>query len=103
MQWAAYHCQERIGQSTHLLCGRRLLHEWIFDSYSKVEAARLKWLRFNQVAIRAELYSGIQDAVANNALAANIGHRTILPATFIGKVWITDKQLTSHHNICTTS
>jgi hypothetical protein len=63
MQWAAYHCQERIYQSTHLLRGRRILHGWICDAYSKVEAARLNWLRFNQVAIRAELYSGIQDAV----------------------------------------
>ena len=42
----------------------RLYHEFICDMYSKVEGARLKFLKENQAKLQVELYSGLQGAMA---------------------------------------
>ena len=41
----------------------RLLQEYIVDAYGKVELERLLFHRYNQDKIRADLYSGLSDAV----------------------------------------
>lgn len=53
--------------------------------YVKLENTRLDFLRNNQATIRAELYQGILDTVDNGECdGANVGHRVILPLSFIG-------------------
>jgi len=53
------------------------------DAYAAIEQSRLKYLRQNQKTIRANLYQGLQDAIAigdNSATA--IRQRIILPSSF---------------------
>jgi len=51
--------------------------------YSKIEASRLNFFRFNQETIRADLYQNIQNA-ALTSLGYKIGKRIVLPATSKG-------------------
>ena len=69
-------------------CGR-LYQEYLCDMYSKVEGARLKFLKENQDKLRVELYSGLQDAMAQNEAGKGseverIGQMIVLPASFTG-------------------
>jgi len=53
------------------------------DAYAIIEQNHLKYLRLNQKKLRADLYQGLQDAIAagDNSVAA-IGQRIILPSSF---------------------
>jgi hypothetical protein len=65
--------------------GKRLYQEFLVDSYCVVEGQRLRWLRFNQNTIRAELYQGLQDHLdAADGQASHVGRRVVLPSSFIG-------------------
>ena len=65
-------------------CGR-LFHQYIVDQYAKVVNQRLEYFRFHQKEIRAELYQGITDAIADGETDARaVGKRIVLPATFVG-------------------
>ena len=57
---------------------------WIVDMYAVIEQARLNYLKYNQKQIRAELYSGLQDAINSGDSSANVGQRIILPSSFTG-------------------
>ncbi|CAD6979927.1 unnamed protein product [Tilletia controversa] len=48
-----------------LLHAKTLLQEYFVDAWVIVEGNRLKFLRFNQAKIRADLYNGFQDAPMN--------------------------------------
>ncbi|XP_062028629.1 uncharacterized protein LOC133744551 [Rosa rugosa] len=66
----AYMLQMRPGDENPLLRGGRLLQQW---------------LRSNQDTIRKEFYQGLQDSfIAGENNAGNVGHRTILPSSFVG-------------------
>lgn len=53
--------------------------------YVKLENTRLDFFRNNQATIRAELYQGIIDCFdGGEKSASNIGHRVILPPSFLG-------------------
>jgi hypothetical protein len=53
--------------------------------YTKIEHARLKFLRKNQDKLRIEKYKLLSDAVLQGFFDADsIGKKFILPATFIG-------------------
>ncbi|KAK4394530.1 hypothetical protein Sango_1607300 [Sesamum angolense] len=68
-----------------LLHGGRLLQQYVVDNYVKIETQKLRWVRFHQHDIRAELYEGLQDCLdAGENDAGNVGRRTILPSSFIG-------------------
>lgn len=61
------------------------MQEWICDNWAKCEQDRLSFLRHNQDKLRAELYQGIQDAIADDALGpSSIGKRIVLPSSHIG-------------------
>jgi len=53
------------------------------DAYVAIEQNRLKYLRLNKKELRADLYQGLQDTIAegDNSIAA-IGQRIILPSSF---------------------
>jgi hypothetical protein len=74
-----------------LLMAGRLFQEYVCTAFVKVENQRLRWLRFNQKAIRADMYKNIVDHVAqlchlptSQRFATNCGTPVILPASFIG-------------------
>lgn len=85
MQYASYRLQVRAAGVCLLLHSCRLMHEYAVDCYAQVEGQRLLWLRLNQTKIRADLYSGVRDAVLRGDNdAAALGKRTVLPSSFIG-------------------
>ncbi|KAL0328120.1 UNVERIFIED_CONTAM: hypothetical protein Scaly_2244600 [Sesamum calycinum] len=70
--------------SSIILHGGRLL-QYVVDNYVKIEAQKLRWIRFHQNDIRAELYEGLQDCLnAGENNAGNVGRRIILPSSFTG-------------------
>jgi hypothetical protein len=69
--------------------GKRLTHEYMVDQWAKIECQRLDFHKHNQSKIRAELYSGLADAVSRGDVdvgerAANVGRPVILPSSFTG-------------------
>lgn len=75
----------QIRTSTCILLACRLLQQFIVDTYVKIENTRLDFLRHNQETIRADLYQGLLDTLeVGESNAANVGHRVILPPSFIG-------------------
>ncbi|XP_056698246.1 uncharacterized protein [Spinacia oleracea] len=68
-----------------LLRAGRCLQQYIVDMYVKIENTRLYFFRRNQATIRGDLYQGILDTVESGETnARNMGHRVVLPPTFIG-------------------
>ena len=66
-------------------CAGRLLHVYMVDCYARIEQERLNGQRQNQDTIRAELFQGLQDAVArNDANPAAVGRRIVLASSFTG-------------------
>ncbi|KAH9547373.1 hypothetical protein CY35_11G030800 [Sphagnum magellanicum] len=70
-EWACYHMHDRNPTShTLFVYGKRLYQEWIVDQYSKGP-------------LRAAIYGGVADAVANNdANIDNLGRLIVLPSSF---------------------
>jgi hypothetical protein len=65
--------------------GKRLYQEWVVDQYSKVESQRLFYIRNNQGPLRATIYGGVADAIANNDTNIdNLGRLIVLPSSFTG-------------------
>ncbi len=85
-EWACYHMHDRNPASHALFVyGKRLYQEWGFDQYNKVESQRLFYIRNNQGPLRAAIYGGIANAVANNdANIDNLGRLIVLPSSFTG-------------------
>jgi hypothetical protein len=83
-EWACYHMHDRNPASHALFVyGKRLYQEWVVDQYSKVESQRLFYIRNNQGPLRAAIYAGVADAVANNdANIDNLGRLIVLPSSF---------------------
>jgi len=62
----------------------KLGHQYVVDQWAKVESQKLLWMRMNQKSIRADVYQGVEDAVAADIGSANIGTKIILPSSFQG-------------------
>lgn len=84
-EWFAYRIQHRLNDKGLLLFGRRLFQQFLVDGYSMIESTRLQWIRFHQKDLRANMYSGLTDAVLRGeSNASSTGRRIILPSTFVG-------------------
>ncbi|XP_021740129.1 uncharacterized protein LOC110706516 [Chenopodium quinoa] len=81
-----YYCYKlQIRPVNMLLRAGRAFLQYITDMYIKVENTRLDFFRQNQDTIRADLYKWILDTVeSGQTSAANVGHKFILPPSFIG-------------------
>ena len=68
-------------------CGR-LFQEYLCDQYSKIEGARLRYIRSNQDKLRVEQYSGLQDHIASLQNVGEdikkVGTMVLLPPSFTG-------------------
>ena len=84
-EFYAFLIQYRLDEGNILLrCGRLFL-QFIVDCYAAIEAWRLLYIKNHQSTLRAELYSGLQDAItAGENDAHAVGKRLILPASFTG-------------------
>lgn len=68
------------------LSAGKLTQQYLVDSYVKMEANRLKWIRDHQKELRAESYQGLMDFLHSKAAqeGLSVGKLVILPSTFIG-------------------
>lgn len=84
-QFYNFHLQRRQNFSPMQWAGR-LLQEMIIDAWVCVEANRLQYQRSNQLRLRADLYSGLRDAMAGGMEenAERLGRQIVLASSFIG-------------------
>lgn len=61
-EYYRFRLQQRLFETTRLLKGGKLLHQFIVDAYTCVEQNRLSFHEFNQHLLRSELYQGLADA-----------------------------------------
>jgi hypothetical protein len=82
-EFNGYRLQHRDTYGIALLWGDRLRHQYIVNTYAAIEQNRLKYLRLIKKKLHANLYQGLQDAIAagDNSTVA-IGQRIILPSSF---------------------
>jgi hypothetical protein len=69
-------------ESDHYFRAGFLLQEFIVDSWAASEHSCLEWIRNNQHTIRAELYSGLMDALREGLDLSTVGRKVILPSSF---------------------
>ncbi|XP_073518740.1 uncharacterized protein [Phyllobates terribilis] len=74
----------RFAEKNHILKCKHLFHQFIVDTYAKIESERLLYIRLNQKKLRAEEYIHLTDAVANDADPKELGKMVILPSTVTG-------------------
>ncbi|CAF4944016.1 unnamed protein product [Pieris macdunnoughi] len=88
----AYRLMIRRGRDNVILRCRELCQQFMVDMYAKIEGERLRYLRYNQLKLRAEEYIHLRDAINNNADAAEIveWQKRGLPHAHI-LVWLIDK------------
>ena len=93
MQYYSYHIQVREGN--HLLKLGRLFQYILVDAYCKIEASNLRFLQYEQRALRADNYINLHDnLIANDGDPRNVGQRVVLPATFTGSPrWMHARQI----------
>ncbi|KAL7543674.1 hypothetical protein ACHAWF_007442 [Thalassiosira exigua] len=85
LQHVNYMLMDREGIVNPILCGNSLGQQYMVDQWIKVELERLRWVKGNQKAFRAEVYLGLRDAKkSGNGAAAlqNTGKRVVLPSSF---------------------
>lgn len=85
MSYYCYHLMIRESSARNFLlrCGQ-LLNQFVVDTFWRVEAERLIYIRNHQAALRCDEYIHLRDAMNNDGDAENIGQHVILPSTFIG-------------------
>jgi Helitron helicase-like domain at N-terminus len=62
----------------------RLFQQYVVDAFACVDQNHLSWIRTNQHKIRADLYQGLQDALAasdTDEQAPVLGRRVVLPSS----------------------
>ncbi|KAJ2913452.1 hypothetical protein MD484_g6981, partial [Candolleomyces efflorescens] len=87
-QYAAFRLQQRRDEAETLIRGGRLFTCYIVDMFASADQNRLRYLREHQSEIRAELYSGLEDAISNHDASgydlSQLGRRVVLPSSYIG-------------------
>jgi hypothetical protein len=84
----AYRLHSRPGVQPLLHWGGNLFQQFVVDAWASIEQNNLNWIKFHQKELRADVYSGLRDAVLgdidNNINLAEHGRRIILPSSFLG-------------------
>ncbi|KIK71806.1 hypothetical protein PAXRUDRAFT_124858, partial [Paxillus rubicundulus Ve08.2h10] len=70
----------------NLFYGGWLFQQYVCDAWASVEQSYLTWIVNNQKRIRAELYSGLQDCVAQDpdVHLGDVGRNIVLPSSHSG-------------------
>ena len=90
LEFYRFHIQVREGSFNTLHKAKRLSQEFFCDQWSKIEGNRLAYLKNHQDELRAEEYTGLQDALSKaqaaktGSEAEKIGTRIVLPSSFTG-------------------
>ncbi|XP_017217515.2 uncharacterized protein LOC108195093 [Daucus carota subsp. sativus] len=84
-EYYSYRLQVRHNEGNTPRLAGRLFQQYIVDSFSAIEQARLWWYRTHQTTLRNDLYTNISKSLAKGeATTANVGKGFILPASFLG-------------------
>ena len=81
--WYRYYLFERNHEFPTILRAGRLFEQFVDDAWASVDHEMLDWHRYNQDAVRAELYTGLMDAMAGDFEASHIGQPVILAASYL--------------------
>jgi hypothetical protein len=85
LEWIGYRIQQRQLDTSTIVFSRRLFHQFLVDSFSTIESARLKYLKDHQQDLRADMYKGLTEAILRgDSDGSNTGKRVVLPASFVG-------------------
>jgi len=87
VKYTAYYLFSRPGVYSLLLRGGSLFQRYLVDTFAVIDQSRLEFLHYNQPALRACLYSGLEDAIEageGDVDIASLGQRFILPSSYIG-------------------
>lgn len=85
MDFYRFHLMIRGDDSKNfLLKCRTLFSQFCVDSYAKIEAERLRYIRTHQSELRVEDYIHLRDAIESDGGVEDIGQQVILPSTFVG-------------------
>jgi len=86
LQFYAFRLFDRVDSFNPILFAGKLFHQYLVDSYVKIESNRLDYLRNHQLQLRVDSYRSVQDYVVKSAAAKGLppGRPIILPSTFIG-------------------
>ena len=84
MVYYRYHITVRQNVSV-LLQAKRLFQQYLVDAYCKIETERFQFLKREQIALRADCYQDLWDAILDgDGDPNNVGRNIILPSTFTG-------------------
>jgi len=84
-EWLQYKIQQREIDISTIVFGKRLFHQFLVDSFSMIEYARLKYARDHQKELRSDMYKGLTEAILRGETdLSSKGRRVVLPATFVG-------------------
>ena len=83
-RYHAYHIHYREQHNGLLFLGGRLFQQYLVDVWAQIEQAHLEFIRYHQDDLRAEVYSGLADAVGQGESLQEIGRRLVLPSSHIG-------------------
>ncbi|XP_042032500.1 uncharacterized protein LOC121779250 [Salvia splendens] len=84
-EFFSYRLHDRLNECSVILYGRRLFQQFVVDAYTMVETGRLLFVRTQQKKLRAEMYSGLAEAVLRGDTDGSMhGKRIILPSSFVG-------------------
>jgi hypothetical protein len=84
LQWIRYHIQKRWLGFNYLHYAGKLAQEYLIDWYCQIEWARLRYIRLNQITLRAHNYNALHAAAREGQDAAEIGIPIEMPASFVG-------------------
>uniref|UniRef100_A0A3Q7FIZ2 Helitron helicase-like domain-containing protein n=1 Tax=Solanum lycopersicum TaxID=4081 RepID=A0A3Q7FIZ2_SOLLC len=80
-----FRIQQRLNEGKTLLLAGRLLQQYIVDGYMAIEEERFRYIRNNQPKLRADLYSGLMDAILRgDSDCSLVGKTVILPSSHTG-------------------
>ena len=93
-EFFAFHINMRNRCSDFLFRGARLFQEYLCIAFAIIESQRLKYIRFNQKALRADSYKNIREVLDERTPMTDkimpgddklkFGRKIILPSSFVG-------------------
>ena len=93
-EFFTFHLNMRDYYSDYLFRGGRLFQEYLCIAFATIENQRLKYLRYNQKALRADSYKNIKEVIDERVHMTDkvlpgddqlmIGRKIILPSSFVG-------------------
>lgn len=85
--WYRYHLFDRNNQFSAVLQAGRLFEQFVVDAWASIDQETLEWHRRHQKTVRAELYTGVMDALAGDFEGgfqpSNIGQPVILAPSYL--------------------